>query len=210
MQHHVITNHLVKGRPVRTQMYTDPGPMTRPCFLTVHSTQLVDLHPVAAATFGISTAWESQVELGTGRTHQVLSISVGDIQMFGFGSLEGMLPRTIAQVNHAPAVGRSTDAALTFLLVANNKSMVMPSAVCKDLLASRMHLCLAGQMDSNVSPLLRSVMTHADQSTVCSRWVPPGWGFAIRHRIWQPRQEPTRCSRPGGHPSSHPTSLCMT
>ena len=71
LEHHVITNHLVKGEPVRTQMFDEPGPTTRPCYLTVQSRQQVRLNPVAAAAFGLEEAWESEVELGTGRTHQV-------------------------------------------------------------------------------------------------------------------------------------------
>ncbi|KAK9842998.1 hypothetical protein WJX74_005453 [Apatococcus lobatus] len=71
MEHHVITNHLVNGQPVRTQMFAEPGPATRPCFLTVQSRRQVMLNPVAAEAFGFSEAWESEVELGTGRTHQI-------------------------------------------------------------------------------------------------------------------------------------------
>lgn len=70
MQHFIKTGEHTKGQPSHSTLATGPGPGVQHCSLEILQVQPVTLHAAAAADWG-PTAYESLLELHTGRTHQV-------------------------------------------------------------------------------------------------------------------------------------------
>lgn len=70
LQHYIKTGEHMKGQPVRSVITLGPGPGVQYCSLETLEVQTVSLFGAAAADWG-PHAYESVLELHTGRTHQV-------------------------------------------------------------------------------------------------------------------------------------------
>lgn len=67
---HHITQQQVKGQPVHSQVHGGPVAGSQCCILDVLDVRATSVVPEVAAEWG-PTAYESLLELQTGRTHQV-------------------------------------------------------------------------------------------------------------------------------------------
>ena len=67
---HHITQQQVKGQPVHSQVHGSPVPGSQCCVLDVLDVRATKVVPQVAAEWG-PVAYESLLELQTGRTHQV-------------------------------------------------------------------------------------------------------------------------------------------
>lgn len=72
LQHYINTGKHMKGQPVHSVIASGPGPGIQHCSLEIVEVQTVSLFGAAAAEWG-PHAYESLLELHTGRTHQVHS-----------------------------------------------------------------------------------------------------------------------------------------
>lgn len=97
MQHYIKTGEHTKGQPVHSIVASGPGPGVQHCSLEILQVQPVSLSAAAAAKWG-PVAYESLLELHTGRTHQVTCLPLSDVF-----SLVDPLPASRSEFFYVPS-----------------------------------------------------------------------------------------------------------
>ena len=71
LRHYIEANHHVKGRPRRSRVFMEPTDGAAYAELTVRATHCVPVSAQAREKWNVEEAYESSIDLKTGRTHQI-------------------------------------------------------------------------------------------------------------------------------------------